>query len=168
MLYRQTTSTDEDFDPSGFPEAFDDNDLGDNSIVARAETSSPKQIQFFIEVRLPARCSHSAMLTPSLSTPSQVVKLFAIKCRILRSLYDLQNPKNFPREFCRPFSLAFFDSSSRVADVSSLLASDAHDVLVLEEQLLLWHQGVPDFLKDPSKTPADGPYKLQAHVLLNR
>ncbi|KAL7408844.1 fungal-specific transcription factor domain-containing protein [Mrakia frigida] len=119
MLYRQTTSTDEDFDPSGFPEAFDDNDLGDNSIVARAETSSPKQIQFFIEV----------------------VKLFAIKCRILRSLYDLQNPKNFPH---------------------------AHDVLVLEEQLLLWHQGVPDFLKDPSNTPADGPYKLQAHVLLNR
>jgi len=50
MLYRQTTSTDEDFDPSGFPEPFDDEDLGENSVVARADSSAPKRITFFIQV----------------------------------------------------------------------------------------------------------------------
>jgi hypothetical protein len=118
MLYRQTSSTDVDFDPSGFPEPYDDDDLRENSTVAREE-DKPKSITFFIET----------------------VKLFAIKCRILRSLYDLQQPKNFPH---------------------------AHDVLVLEEQLLMWWKEVPDYLRDPSKSADNGPWKLQAHVLLNR
>ena len=39
---------------------------------------------------------------------------------------------------------------------------------MLEEQLLLWWKEVPEHLKDPSKTPVEGPWKLQAHVLLNR
>lgn len=118
MLYRQTTSTDIDFDPSGFPQPYDDDDLRENSVVAR-EHDKPKSITFFIET----------------------VKLFAIKCRILRSLYDLQQPKNFPH---------------------------AHDVLVLEEQLLLWWKEVPDYLRDPTQAPVDGPWRMQAHVLLNR
>ena len=62
MLYRQTSSSDVDFDPSGFPEPYDDDDLRENSTVVKQE-NRPKSIVFFIET----------------------VKLFAIKCRILRS-----------------------------------------------------------------------------------
>jgi hypothetical protein len=62
-LYRSTMTTDLDYDPTGFPEPHDDDEIKEKAFAAFPDQSKPKKIQFFIEsiklfVRLVTTCHH--------------------------------------------------------------------------------------------------------------